>query len=323
MGNKLLMKGNEAMGEAAVRFGCRAYFCYPITPQSEIAEYLARRMPEVGGAFLQGESEIAVAYMLFGAAGAGVRAFTSSSSPGISLMAEATSYLAAAELPVVIINVMRNGPGLGGILPAQSDYLQATKGAGHGDYRCIVLAPSSVQEAVDMVVLGFQLAEQHRNPVIIAADGMIGQMMEPVELPPDDPQASRFIPGHESWATTGAEGRSPHLVKTLFLNPQEGLDHNLHLAEKYRRICETEVRFEETGIEGEMDVLLVSFGTMARICRTAMAELQKKGLKTGLIRPITLYPFPLTRIRELAPKAKRVVSVEMSMGQMVGTSSGP
>ncbi len=317
MGNKLLMKGNEAMGEAAIRIGCRAYFCYPITPQSEIAEYLSRRMPEVGGVFLQGEAENAVAYMLFGAAAAGVRVFTSSSSPGISLMAEAMSYLAAAELPVVIINVMRNGPGLGGILPAQSDYFQATKGAGHGDYHFIVLAPSSVQEAVDLMASAFHIAERHRNPVLLAADGMIGQMMEPVVLPAEEGETSRFIPGHEDWATTGCGGRKPHLVKTLFLNPAEGMLHNQKLAAKYRHICETEVRYEESGTDRDMDVLLVSFGTMARICRTAMDELTRRGLKIGLFRPISLYPFPLNALRRLAPRARQVVSVEMSMGQMI------
>lgn len=317
MGKKLLMKGNEAIGEAAIRIGCRAYFCYPITPQTEVAEYLARRMPEVGGTFLQGESEVAVAYMLFGAAGAGVKVFTSSSSPGISLMAEGMSYLAAAELPVVIINVMRNGPGLGGILPAQSDYFQATKGAGHGDYHFIVLAPSSVQEAVDLMQLAFELAEKYRNPVMVVADGMIGQMMEPVELPELEESASRFIAGHEAWATTGAKGRSPHLVKTLFLNPKEGMLQNEKLHAKYLEIVANELRFEEVGTQRDVDVLLVAFGTMARICRTAMEELEARGLKVGLLRPISLLPFPLQRIRELAPKAGLVVSVEMSMGQMV------
>jgi len=227
------------------------------------------------------------------------------------------SYLAAAELPVVIVNVMRNGPGLGGILPAQSDYFQATKGAGHGDYHFIVLAPSSVQESVDLMAEAFHVAERHRNPVLIAVDGMIGQMMEPVELPPEDAETSRFIPGHEDWATTGCGQRKPHLVKTLFLNPAEGMLHNEKLAAKYQRICRSEVRYEEVDTDQDMDVLLVSFGTMARICRTAMEELTRRGLKVGLFRPISLYPFPLHPLRALAPRARQVVSVEMSMGQMI------
>jgi 2-oxoglutarate ferredoxin oxidoreductase subunit alpha len=317
MGKRLLMKGNEAIGEAAILAGCRAYFCYPITPQTEVAEYLARRMPEVGGVFLQGESEVAVSYMLFGAAGGGRKVFTTSSSPGISLMAEAMSYLAAAELPVVIGNVMRNGPGLGGILPCQADYFQATKGAGHGDYRFIVLAPSSVQEAVDMMILGFNIAEEYRNPVMVVADGMIGQMMEPVEIPEFEEDPSPDIKGHEEWATTGAKGRGQHLVKTLYLKPEASFEHNKKLKAKYDRIEANEVRYEEMDTDGEMDVLIVSFGTMARICKTAMAELKAKGLKVGMLRPQTLWPFPLQRIRELAGRAKRVFSVELSMGQML------
>ena len=317
MGKRLLMKGNEAIGEAAIVAGCRAYFCYPITPQTEVAEYLARRMPEVGGVFLQGESEVAVSYMLFGAAGGGRKVFTTSSSPGISLMAEGMSYLAAAELPVVIGNVMRNGPGLGGILPCQADYFQATKGAGHGDYRLLVLAPASVQEAVDMMILAFDLAEQYRTPVMIVADGMIGQMMEPVEIPEFAEEPSADIKGHEEWSTTGADGRGQHLIKTLYLKPEESWELNLKLKAKYDRIEENEVRYEEVDTEGDLDVLIVSFGTMARICKTAMAELQEKGVKVGMLRPQTLWPFPLQAIRDLAARAKMVFSIELSMGQMV------
>ncbi len=317
MGERLLMKGNEAIGEAAILAGCRAYFCYPITPQTEVAEYLARRMPEVGGVFLQGESEVAVGYMLFGAAAGGSKVFTTSSSPGVSLLAEAMSYLAAAELPVVIGNVMRNGPGLGGILPAQADYFQATKGGGHGDYRCLVLAPASVQEAVDMMLLAFAKAEEYRVPVLLLADGMIGQMMEPVEFPVFAEPPSRYTSGHEEWATTGARGRGQHLVKTLFLNPDAAWAHNLKLKAKYDRIEANEVRYEAVDTQGEMDVLIVSFGTMARVCRTAMETLQDKGLKVGMIRPISLYPFPAQAIREAASRSRLVVSVELSMGQMV------
>ena len=317
MGKKLLMKGNEAIGEAAILAGCRAYFCYPITPQTEVAEYLARRMPEVGGVFLQGESEVAASYMLFGAAGAGVKVFTSSSSPGISLMAEGMSYLAAAELPVVIVNVMRNGPGLGGILPAQGDYFQATKGAGHGDYRFIVYAPSTVQEAVDMMIKSFRISEVYRNPVMMVADGMIGQMMEPVEIPEFDTQPSYEIQGHEEWATIGAKGRDQNLVKTLFLNPADSFEHNKKLKRKYDLIEKNEVDWEEVSTDGDLDVLIVSFGTMARICKTSLEDLEARGIRAGMLRPKTLYPFPLHRIRELAGSARLVVSVELSMGQMV------
>jgi len=317
MGERLLMKGNEAIGEAAILAGCRAYFCYPITPQTEVAEYLAKRMPEVDGVFLQGESEVAVGYMLFGAAAGGRKVFTTSSSPGVSLMAEAMSYLAAGELPVVIGNVMRNGPGLGGILPCQADYFQATKGGGHGDYHFLVLAPSSVQEAVDMMILAFDLAEKYRNPVMLLADGMIGQMMEPVEIPDFPEVRSANIAGHEDWATTGACGRKQHLVKTLYLKPEESFAHNLKLKAKYDRMEAEEVRFEESDTEGQLDALVVSFGTMARICQTAIESLRARGLKVGMLRPQTLYPFPGQRIRELAGQARMVFSVELNMGQMV------
>jgi 2-oxoglutarate ferredoxin oxidoreductase subunit alpha len=313
---KKLMKGNEAIGEAAIAAGCRAYFCYPITPQNEVGEYLSKRMNEVGGAFLQGESELAVSYMIFGAAGAGAKVFTTSSSPGISLMSEALSYIAMAEIPSVFVNIMRAGPGLGGILPGQADYFQATKGGGHGDYRLYVLAPSSVQEAVDLMILGFEMAEKYRNPVMILGDGMTGQMMEPVELPEVYSERHTWA-GQEDWATTGATGRERHLLNSLALDPQRGFERNQRLAAKYRRMEEEDLRYEEVGTEGPLDVLLVSYGTMARIAKTAMQELQAQGLKVGMLRPITLYPFPLKRIRELASTTKLVVSVEISMGQMV------
>jgi len=317
MAKKVLMKGNEAIGEAAILAGCRAYFCYPITPQTEVAEYLARRMPEVGGTFLQGESEVAVGYMLFGAAAGGSKVFSTSSSPGISLMSEALSYIAAGELPVVLVNVMRNGPGLGGILPAQADYMQATRGGGHGDYKVIVLAPSTVQEAVDQMVLAFTLAEKYRNPVMLVADGMIGQMMEPVELPVFDPPPPSTVEGYESWATVGAKGRKQNLVKTLFLNPDLAHAHNVKLKAKYDEVEKNEVRFEETATEGDMDALLVSFGTMARICKTSLQQLSERGLKVGLFRPISLYPFPYARLHDLAARSKVVASIELSMGQLI------
>jgi len=316
-GQKILMKGNEAIAEAAIIAGCRAYFCYPITPQTEIAEYMARRMPEVGGVFLQGESELAVSYMLFGASAGGVKVFTSSSSPGISLMQEGISYIAAAQLPVVIANIIRNGPGLGGILPAQSDYFQAVKGGGHGDYRCIVLGPSTIQEAVDLMILAFELAEKYRNPAMLLADGMIGQMMEPVELPVFESTPPPTVKGHEEWATIGAKGRKQHLIKTLYLDPVSAYNLNLILNEKYRKIEENECRFEEIDTSSKMDVLIVSYGTMARICKTSLTMLAQNGIKAGMLRPITLYPFPILKIRELAERAKVVVSVELSMGQMV------
>ena len=252
---KVLMKGNEAIGEAAIRAGCLNYFAYPITPQSEVAEYLARRMPEVGGVFLQGESEVAVGYMIFGAAGCGARVFTTSSSPGISLMSEALSYITCAQCPAVFVNIMRGGPGLGGILPSQGDYFQATKGGGHGDYRLLVMAPASVQEAVEMVMAAFPLAEKYRNPVMILGDGLIGQMMEPVAFPEDllsEPT------NKDDWATTGIGNRSgdtPNLVKSLFLDPVQLNNHNLLLKAKYDRMRSDEVRYEAYNMDGDYRVL--------------------------------------------------------------------
>jgi 2-oxoglutarate ferredoxin oxidoreductase subunit alpha len=300
---KVLMKGNEALGEAAIRAGCVHFFGYPITPQTEIPEYLVKRLPEVGGVFVQAESEVASANMLYGAAGAGVKCMTSSSSPGISLMAEGISYIAACELPCVVINIMRNGPGLGGILPAQGDYFQATKGHGHGDYQVIVLAPSSVQEAVDLMILAFDLAETYRNPVMVCADGMIGQMMEPVQ-----------------WALTGSEGRERRIVNSLYLTPEDAYDHNLRLKAKYDEVARKETRSElYNGKEG-YDLLVVAFGTTARICKTAIDELEEEGLKVALFRPITLNPFPYEACREamdVLGSEGRVLNVEMSMGQLV------
>lgn len=316
---KVLMKGNEAIGEAAIRAGCLNYFAYPITPQSEVAEYLARRMPEVDGVFLQGESEVAVGYMIFGAAGCGARVFTTSSSPGISLMSEALSYITCAQCPAVFVNIMRGGPGLGGILPSQGDYFQATKGGGHGDYRLFVMAPASVQEAVEMVMEAFPIAEKYRNPVMILGDGLIGQMMEPVEFPENllsEPT------NKDEWATNGIGNRSgdtPNLVKSLFLDPVQLNDHNLLLKAKYERMKREEVRYEAYNIDGDYRALVVSYGTMSRVCRTAIDFLKEEGLEIAMIRPQTLFPFPEAAIRGAAGKdsCQVAISIEMSMGQMV------
>ncbi|MBM4320097.1 MAG: 3-methyl-2-oxobutanoate dehydrogenase subunit VorB [Deltaproteobacteria bacterium] len=312
---KKLMKGNEAIGEAAVRAGCRLYFCYPITPQTEVAEYLARRMPEVGGVFLQAESELAASNMLYGAAAAGERCFTSSSSPGISLMSEATSYLAGAQLPAVLVNIVRGGPGLGGILPAQSDYFQATKGGGHGDYRMLVLAPSTVQEAVDHVMLAFEKADEYRNPVMVIGDGMLGQMMEPVDF---GDEFAVPTPPPKPWATTGARGRKPNIITSLFLDPDQLERNNLELLAKYERMKQLEVRWEEWGCASdELDVLLVAYGTMARIAKTAIDLLGQDSSRVGLFRPISLFPFPEEALLRVARRARRVLVVELSTGQML------
>jgi 2-oxoglutarate ferredoxin oxidoreductase subunit alpha len=313
---RVLMKGNEAIAEAAVRAGAEGYFCYPITPQSEVAEYLAKRMPEIGRIFLQGESEVAVSNMLFGAASTGKRVFTTSSSPGISLMQEAISYIAGAELPVVIVNIIRGGPGLGGILPAQSDYFQATKGGGHGDYRTLVLAPSTVQEAVDLMMLAFHLADKYRNPVMMIGDGMIGQMMEAVEFPEDYHEPP--LPPKD-WAATGAKDRKPRIIKSLFLDPLELEDNCRILDEKYERMKREEVRFELYKVNAKNKILIASYGTTARICETAIDELESEGVSVGLFRPITLFPFPEKEINKEAKKKniKAVLTIEMSTGQML------
>ena len=313
---KVLMKGNEAIAEAALRAGAKGYFCYPITPQTEVAEYLARRMPEVGGVFLQGESEVAVGNMLFGAASTGKRVFTTSSSPGISLMQEAISYMAGAHLPCVIVNIMRGGPGLGGILPAQSDYFQAVKGGGHGDYRLLVLAPSTIQEAVDLMMLSFYLADKYRNPVMMIGDGMIGQMMEPVEFPEDYKEPP--LPAKD-WAATGAKNRKPVIVKSLFLNPDDLEDNCWQLDEKYEQMKKEEVRFELYNIKPKNKILIVAYGTMARICQTAIDELEEEGVSAGLFRPISLFPYPMAELAKEAARKniKTVLTVEMSTGQMV------
>jgi 2-oxoglutarate ferredoxin oxidoreductase subunit alpha len=316
---KVLMKGNEAIAEAAIRAGCLNYFAYPITPQSEVAEYLAWRMPEVGGVFLQGESEVAVSYMIHGAAAAGVRVFTTSSSPGISLMSEGISYMAGAQVPAVLVNIMRGGPGLGGILPSQADYLQATKGVGHGDCRLLVMAPATVQEAVEMVMQAFPLAEKYRNPVMILGDGLIGQMMEPVEFPDHlktDPS------NKDQWATNGMDFRgadTPNIVKSLYLDPKELNDNNLALRAKYERMKKEDVRSEAYNLDSDYHILIVSYGTMSRVCKTAIDDLKSQGVEVGLLRPQTLFPFPEQSIYSAAlkPHCKKVLCIEMSMGQMV------
>jgi len=314
---KKLMKGNEAIGEAAICAGAINYFAYPITPQSEVAEYLCWRLPEVGGVFVQAESEVAVGNMLFGAAASGKRIFTTSSSPGISLMQEALAYMAGAHLPVVLVNIMRGGPGLGGILPAQSDYFQATKGGGHGDYRLIVLAPSSVQEAVDLVILAFDLADKYRTPVMVIGDGMIGQMMESVEFPEKYREQNK--PDEIDWALTGAEGRKARITKSLFLDPQKLEDNSFDLAKKYETIRAEEVRYELYKVSEENKILIAAYGTMARICQTAIDELEAEGISVGLFRPITLFPFPEKEVYAEATKKniKKVLTVEMSIGQML------
>lgn len=313
MAEKVLMKGNEALAEAAVCAGCRYFFGYPITPQNELVEYMARRLPEVGGTFLQSESEVAAINMVYGAAAAGARSMTSSSSPGISLKAEGISYLAGAELPAVIVNIMRAGPGLGGIQPAQSDYFQATKGGGHGDYRMLVLAPASVQELADLTLLAFEKADEYRNPVMILGDGILGQMMEPVQLP-DSPQRLNM---EKPWATVGkGKRRQTNIVNSLFLNPEELEQHNLVLQDKYQTMVVRETRWDSY-LADDAEVITVAYGSTARLCMAAVDMAREKGIKAGLIRPITLYPFPNAPIQAAAERGASFLTVEMSHGQMV------
>jgi 2-oxoglutarate ferredoxin oxidoreductase subunit alpha len=307
------MCGNHAMSEAAVRAGCRCYFGYPITPQNEVAAYMSARMPEVGGSFVQAESEIAAVNMVFGAAVVGARAMTSSSSPGISLKQEGISYLCGCELPAVIANVVRGGPGLGSIGPAQSDYFQSTRGGGHGDYRTIVLAPSTVQELTDLTYLSFDLADKYRNPVLILSDGILGQMMEPIVLP--EPIDGKSLP-EKAWALTGARNRPPNVIKSLYLDVNLLEKLNLKLQEKYRRIEREEVRFEEVSV-ADAEVVLVAYGSVARICKGVVRRMRDSGKKVGLFRPITVWPFPYKALANSAEHAKGFLSVEMSMGQMV------
>jgi 2-oxoglutarate/2-oxoacid ferredoxin oxidoreductase subunit alpha len=313
---KILMKGAEAIGEAAIRAGCLSYFCYPITPQSEIAEYLSKRLPEEGGVFIQAESEVAAANMVYGAGGAGVRVMTTSSSPGLSLMAEAMSYIAASEIPAVFVNVARGGPGLGGILPSQADYYQATKGAGHGDYKFLVIAPANVQEFVDSIITAFPLAEKYRNPVLLLGDGLLAQMMEPVDF--DNVKSTPQIEV-ESWATTGAKGRKPNLINSLFLDPLKLEEFNTELKKKYETMEKNEVLYEEFKLDDDPDIVCVAYGTTSRVVKSAINALREEGIKVGLFRPITLFPFPKNQLLELAEKdsVKSFAVIEMSNGQML------
>ena len=311
-----LMKGNEAIAEAAIRSGCRGFFGYPITPQNEIPEYMARRLPEVSGAFVQAESEVSAINMVYGAAAAGVRAMTSSSSPGISLKQEGISYIAASDLPCVIVNIVRAGPGLGGIQPAQSDYFQAVKGGGHGDYKLIVLAPATVQEAVDIVYSSFDLAEKYRMPVMILGDGMLGQMMEPVELP--DMRDLNDIP-KKDWCVRGWDGKgSRRIINSLRIQPDVLEKYTIDIYKKYEVIKEQEAKAEEYMCD-DAEIIFAAYGTVSRICKSAILQLRKMGIKAGLIRPITLFPFPERVFEKYAASknVKKFVTVELSMGQMV------
>lgn len=306
------MKGNEALAEAAIQTGCRFYAGYPITPQNEIPEYMAKRMPEVGGVFIQAESELAAINMVYGASAAGVRAMTSSSSPGISLKQEGISFLAGAELPAVIVNMQRGGPGLGNISASQSDYFQATKGGGHGDYRLLVYAPSSVQEAVDLTMKAFDKADEYRNPVMILGDGIIGQMMEPVVIRTD----KKKKPFRKDWALTGCKGRCPNVIRTLYME-EGGLERlNLKLKKKYDRFKKFEVMSESLHVN-DADIIVVAFGIAARIASSAIGMARKEGIRAGLFRPITLFPFPEMQLQRLAGRERRFLTVEMNLGQMV------
>jgi len=320
MGELKLMKGNEAIAEAAIRDGADAYFGYPITPQSEVIEYLAAQKPEerTGMVLLQAESEVAAINMIYGAAGAGKKVMTSSSSPGISLKQEGITYIAGAELPCLILNVVRGGPGLGTIQPSQSDYFQSVKGGGHGDYHLIVLAPSSVQEMYDFVELGFDLAFKYRNPAMILSDGAIGQMMEKVEIGDQKPRLTEEkITQERPWATTGkTPDRERNIITSLELDSAKMEKFNQKLIEKYKELEEKEVRYEEFQCE-DAEYLLIAYGTSSRICEKVVSMARKEGLKVGLLRPITLFPFPKKRLAELSGQVKGMLSVEMSAGQMV------
>ncbi len=308
------MKGNEALAEAAIRAGCRHFFGYPITPQTEVAAYMSRRMPKIGGTYLQAESEVAAANMVLGAASAGVRAMTSSSSPGISLKTEAISYMVGSDLPCLIINVQRGGPGLGGIQPSQADYWQATRALGHGDMHVLVFAPNTVQEMVDMVSLAFDLADHYRMPAMLLADGMLGQMMEPVSFP--DTAEEKPLPP-KPWATNGHGGKRPaNVVNSLHLQAEELEKMVVSRFARYQEIIEKEPRHESYLTE-DADYVVVAYGATSRIAKTAVNQLRAEGIKAGLVRPITLWPFPTKAIANVAKTAKALLCVEMSMGQMV------
>ena len=309
--SRVLMKGNEAIAEAAIQAGCDAYFGYPITPQAELLEWMARRMPELGRVFVQAESELGAINMALGAAATGARVMVSSSSPGISLMAEGMSYMAGSGTPMVLVNVMRAGPGLGGIGPSQSDYFQATKGHGHGDYRVPVLAPASIDEAVELVATAFELAEKYRTPVMLVADGILGQAMEPVSLRFRTPERRTG-----DWALTGAAGRPPRIVKSIDLVPEVLERRNLDLQRKYREIRRHEVRWDEWQLE-DADYAIVAYGTAARVARSAVTRARERGIKVGLFRPVTLWPFPERELARVSQHVHGILTVELSSGQMV------
>ena len=312
MAERVLMKGNEAIAEAAIRAGCRHYFGYPITPQTEIAAYMAKKMPKIGGVFLQAESEIASINMVYGAAAAGVRVMTSSSSPGISLKAEGLSYIAGSDVPALVVNVQRGGPGLGGIQPSQSDYFQATKGSGHGDYRMIVLAPASVQEMASLTIKGFNLADKYLMTSMILADGTIGQMMEPISF--EDAEIETY---EKPWALTGTKGERKHnVVNSLYLKPDELEVKNFERFERYKIVEENEPMWEEYMME-DAEYCVVAFGIASRVAKNAVVAARAEGIKVGLIRPITLWPFPKAALAKAADQVKGFISVELSMGQMI------
>jgi 2-oxoglutarate ferredoxin oxidoreductase subunit alpha len=313
LAERVLMKGNEALAEAAIKSGCHHFFGYPITPQTEVAAYMAKRMPKIGGTYLQAESEVAAINMVLGAASAGVRVMTSSSSPGISLKTEGISYIAGSDLPCLIINVQRGGPGLGGIQPSQADYWQATRATGHGDFHILVFAPATIQEMVDLVYTAYDKADEYRMPAMILADGMLGQMMEPVEFP--EKEANHQI--EKPWATTGHQNKRPHnIVNSLYLDPNELEQKVVERFKRYEIIKEKEPMAEEYLVD-DADIVLVSFGATARIVKSAVNSARSMGIKAGMIRPITLWPFPEKVMQKVAKTASCFLSVEMSMGQMV------
>ena len=315
MEKKVLMKGNEALAESAIRSGCRFFFGYPITPQTEVAAYMAKQMPKRGGTFLQAESEIAAINMVYGAAGAGARVMTSSSSPGISLKQEGISYIAGADLPCVIVNIVRGGPGLGGIQPAQSDYFQATKGGGHGDYHMVVFAPSSVQELVNLTKEAFDVADIYRTPVMIMGDGMLGQMMEPVTFKVGEIQ--HHDASEKPWATNGHGNKRRHnIVNSLYLQAEELERLNIERFERYE-IVKKELHEAELYKTEDADIVVAAYGSVARLAKAAVDRAREAGIKAGLVRPVTLWPFPVQEVREACRNAKRVLCVEMSMGQMI------
>lgn len=309
---KKLYKGNEAFAEAAVRAGCEGFFGYPITPSTEFLEYMAKRMPELGRAFVQAESEVAAINMVYGAACTGKRVMTASSSPGISLMMEGLSYIAGTELPCVVVNVMRGGPGLGNIAPSQGDYYQMVKGGGHGDYFPIALAPASVQEAVDIITLAFDLADKYRALVHVLVDGNIGQMMEPCEMPPMQPLPKKYA----DWAVNGAKGRESNILSSIYIDPKEEEVTNIRLLKRWQEIEANEVRYEELFMD-DAEIAIIAFGTAGRVSSTSVRQAREEGIKVGLFRPVTLAPFPKEQVTELSKRVKRILVVEMNTGMML------